>query len=60
MSGIKNLVKGEDILDRGDELTVVGNHISDGDPMVRRAAFTRMGHKAFADRFSLGCRVEYG
>ncbi len=48
--GIENLNKATNLLDRGDELTVIGNHSSDGDPALRRAAFTRVGYKAFADR----------
>lgn len=50
--GAKNLTGAEDLLDldKGEELTVIGNHMSDGDPTLRRAAFTRTGHKSFADR----------
>lgn len=50
VNGVQNLTKATDLLDKGDELTVVSNHMSDGDPTLRRAAFTRVGHKVFADR----------
>lgn len=48
--GVKNIASATKLLDKREELTVVGNHTSDGDPILRRTAFTRLGHKEFANR----------